>query len=199
MNKNYVLLKTKLSALTGGLVGLILGLLAVKLWFIWALLTFMLNFIPNVGSMIAMLLPIPIIIVDDELGPGSKVPPPPCLIIRLSTHRFCIAILYCVDCSARGPSDSPAQVAAFFLPALVQLYVGNVLEPMVFGKSLNLTALSVLVALVLWSSIWGAGPYLPLSSLGPMSFRTRFSCPLPLCLCASVSLCLAVLSARVRY
>lgn len=73
MNKNYVLLKTKLSALTGGLVGLILGLLAVKLWFIWALLTFMLNFIPNVGSMIAMLLPIPIIIVDDELGTGSKV------------------------------------------------------------------------------------------------------------------------------
>ena len=56
MNKNYVLLKTKLSALTGGLVGLILGLLAVKLWFIWALLTFMLNFIPNVGSMIAVCL-----------------------------------------------------------------------------------------------------------------------------------------------
>ena len=40
-------------------------------------------------------------------------------------------------------------------PAFVQLYVGNVLEPAVFGKSLNVTAISVLVALVLWGSIWG--------------------------------------------
>jgi hypothetical protein len=37
----------------------------------------------------------------------------------------------------------------------VQGYVGNVLEPTVFGKSLNVTAISVLVALVLWGSIWG--------------------------------------------
>jgi predicted PurR-regulated permease PerM len=121
MNKNYVLLKTKLSALTGVAVGIILALLSVKLWFIWGLLTFMFNFIPNVGSMVAMLLPIPIIIVDEELTLWPKL-------------------------------------LAFFLPATVQLYVGNVLEPMVFGKSLNLTALSVLVALVLWSSIWGASP-----------------------------------------
>lgn len=130
MNKNYVLLKSKLSALTGGLVGIILGLLGVKLWFIWALLTFMLNFIPNVGSMLAMVLPIPIIIVDDELEITTKL-------------------------------------LAFALPAFVQLYVGNVLEPMVFGKSLNLTALSVLVALVLWSSIWGTPAYLAVVWIPP--------------------------------
>ena len=46
-------------------------------------------------------------------------------------------------------------ILQFLLPACVQLYVGNVLEPMVFGASLNLTALSVLVALVMWSSVWG--------------------------------------------
>jgi predicted PurR-regulated permease PerM len=44
---------------------------------------------------------------------------------------------------------------AILLPAIVQGYVGNVLEPTVFGKSLNVTAISVLVALVLWGSIWG--------------------------------------------
>ena len=44
---------------------------------------------------------------------------------------------------------------AIILPALVQGYVGNVLEPTLFGKSLNVTAISVLVALVLWGSIWG--------------------------------------------
>lgn len=44
---------------------------------------------------------------------------------------------------------------AILLPAVVQMYVGNVLEPTVFGKSLNVTAISVLVSLVLWGSIWG--------------------------------------------
>ena len=33
--------------------------------------------------------------------------------------------------------------------------MGNVLEPTLFGKSLNLTAISVFVGLVLWASVWG--------------------------------------------
>merc|ERR1740117_2167957 len=40
-------------------------------------------------------------------------------------------------------------------PATVQGYVGNALEPVVFGKSLNMTPLSILGALVIWGSIWG--------------------------------------------
>ena len=55
-----MLLKTKLSALTAGMVMLILGGLSIKLWFIWGLLTFAFNFIPNVGSLIAMVLPVPV-------------------------------------------------------------------------------------------------------------------------------------------
>lgn len=51
--------------------------------------------------------------------------------------------------------SSFSKILAAALPALVQAYVGNVLEPAVFGKSLNLTALSVLVALVQWSAVWG--------------------------------------------
>ena len=118
--KFYVVLKTALSALTGGLVGVILLACKVRLAILFALLAFMLNFIPNIGSMIATVLPIPLILLDeveDEFA-GRKA----------------IAIL---------------------LPALVQGYVGNVLEPTLFGKSLNVTAISVLVALVLWGSIWG--------------------------------------------
>jgi AI-2 transport protein TqsA len=47
------------------------------------------------------------------------------------------------------------KVAAFAGPGAVQGYVGNALEPMVFGKSLNMTPMSILCALVIWSSLWG--------------------------------------------
>jgi predicted PurR-regulated permease PerM len=132
MNRNYVILKTKLSLVTAVTVGCILGLLKIKLWLIWGasdihdtplricclplpawvaadhrkiialgglsfgtgVLTFVLNFIPNVGSLIAMALPIPVIMVDQEL----------------SFAQYSAALL---------------------LPVLVQGYVGNVLEPQV--------------------------------------------------------------------
>ena len=35
------------------------------------------------------------------------------------------------------------------------LHLGNFLEPQLFGKSLNLTAISVLIALILWGYVWG--------------------------------------------
>merc|ERR1712216_65167 len=91
---------------------------------------FVLNFIPNVGSMIAMFLPMPVVIVDPGLSDTEKA-------------------------------------MAFLGPGAVQGYVGNALEPMVFGKSLNMTPLSILSALVLWSSIWGLlGAILSVPMLG---------------------------------
>ena len=47
------------------------------------------------------------------------------------------------------------KVGAFAGPGAVQGYVGNALEPMLFGKSLNMTPLSILAALVIWGSLWG--------------------------------------------
>ena len=115
---NYITLKTILSFVTGLVVAIILLVLQVKLAVMFGLLSFALNFIPNVGSMIAMFLPLPIVIVDKNLEMWQKV-------------------------------------GAFVGPGLVQGYVGNALEPMVFGKSLNMTPLSILMALVLWSALWG--------------------------------------------
>merc|ERR1740117_947998 len=68
--------------------------------------------------MVAMVLPLPIILLDTQLATWQ-------------------------------------QVLGFVGPMCVQGYVGNVLEPMVFGKSLNMTPLSILGALVIWGSIWG--------------------------------------------
>ena len=115
---NYITLKTILSFVTGLVVAIILLVLQVKLAVMFGLLSFALNFIPNVGSMIAMFLPLPIVIVDKNLEMWQKI-------------------------------------GAFVGPAIVQGYVGNALEPMVFGKSLNMTPLSILMALVLWSALWG--------------------------------------------
>lgn len=116
MVKNYISLKTALSAVTGILVAIILELCSVKMGIIFGFLSMLLNFIPNVGSMIAMVLPVPLIILDDNVTLKS------------------IALLG---------------------PAAVQGYVGNVLEPAVFGASLNITAMAVLLGLVFFSATWG--------------------------------------------
>jgi len=44
---------------------------------------------------------------------------------------------------------------AFIGPSMVQGYVGNVLEPTLFGAALNLTAISILLSLVLFAAVWG--------------------------------------------
>jgi len=63
-----------------------------------------------------------------------------------------------------------AQVAAaMLLPTLVQLYVGNALEPKIFGEALNLTAISVLLALVVFGALWAiSGAVLSVPLLGVM-------------------------------
>jgi predicted PurR-regulated permease PerM len=50
---NYVITKTKVSLLTGALVWLGLWLLKVEFAPLWALLAFLLNFVPNIGSIAA--------------------------------------------------------------------------------------------------------------------------------------------------
>ena len=60
----YILTKTLISLLTGALVTISLWLFNVEFAFIWGLLTFLLNFIPNIGSIIAILFPITFSIVQ---------------------------------------------------------------------------------------------------------------------------------------
>ena len=132
--KNYINLKTAISALTGLLVTIFLLIGNCPLAAVWGLLSFMLNFIPNVGSALAIVLPLPIIILagEDTMSGGQKA----------------IAIL--------GPTA-------------VQGYVGNALEPTLFGAALNLTAISILLGLVLFSAVWGLpGAVLSVPILGIM-------------------------------
>jgi len=118
MINNYIVLKTLISLVTGILVGIMLIISQTPLAIMFGLLSFLLNYIPNVGSMLAIILPLPIIIIS--------------------------------------PVQTPTQKAiAIGGPMVVQGAIGNAIEPVLFGKSLNMTAISILSALIIWSAIWG--------------------------------------------
>eukprot|EP01050_Picozoa_sp_SAG11_P006617 SAG11_NODE_520_length_8780_cov_13.076719_4_plen_522_part_00 len=136
MIKNYINLKTILSFVTGVAVAVFLLLSQTPLGMIFGLASFLLNFIPNVGSAIACLVPIPVILLSNQ-----------------STLQKSVAI--------GGPM-------------MVQLYVGNALEPQVFGEALNLTAISILLALVVFSFMWGlSGAVLSVPFLGIMKITAH--------------------------
>ena len=64
--QRYIMTKTVVSAATGGIVGGILAFLGVDLALVFGLLTFVLNYIPNIGSIVATLLPLPMVLVNPE-------------------------------------------------------------------------------------------------------------------------------------
>ena len=64
--QRYILTKVILSGTTGVLVGLILWFLGVDLALVFGLLAFLLNFIPSIGSIVATLLPLPIVVMSPD-------------------------------------------------------------------------------------------------------------------------------------
>lgn len=69
--REYLRVKILVSAITGILTFAILSLLGVDLALVFGLLAFFLNFIPNIGSAVAVILPLPVILLaDPEEVPG---------------------------------------------------------------------------------------------------------------------------------
>ncbi len=64
----YLSTKFLMSLTTGILVGVILVIFGVDLALMFGVLTFLLNFIPSIGSIVATLLPLPIILLQFGLG-----------------------------------------------------------------------------------------------------------------------------------
>lgn len=65
----YVVVKTGVGLGTAGITGLILFIFGIDLWFTWALLTFILNYVPYIGSLIATVPPLLLGFVT--LSPGA--------------------------------------------------------------------------------------------------------------------------------
>lgn len=119
--KSYIITKTLLSAATGALTALILWFLGVPFWYGFGVFAFILNFIPTIGSIVATLLPMPVVLWSWYIG----------------------------------DMDWWTASLAFVLPSIVQLVIGNVIEPKMLGKSLDLHPIIVLLALIFFSVLWG--------------------------------------------
>jgi predicted PurR-regulated permease PerM len=103
--------------MTGILVTIILSLAGVDFALLWGVLTFVLNFIPTIGSIIATLPPIAITLFQSgSLG-----------------KTFLIGLLLLG----------------------IHFTVGNIIEPKLMGRGLNLSALVVLFSLIFWGWLWG--------------------------------------------
>ncbi len=115
--QRYLIAKTMISLATGILATLILLLFRVDFAVVWGLITFLLNYIPNIGSTIA------------------TIPP-----ILLAMFQF-------------GLTAKPLLVAVSLI--LLQVIMGNVVEPRVMGRSLDLSPLVVILSLIFWGFLWG--------------------------------------------
>uniref|UniRef100_A6VXX2 AI-2E family transporter n=1 Tax=Marinomonas sp. (strain MWYL1) TaxID=400668 RepID=A6VXX2_MARMS len=133
----YLVIKTLLSMLTGVLITFFMWVLGVDFPILWGVCAFLLNFVPNIGSIIAAVPAVLLAFV--QLG-----------------------------------SLSAGLVAGVFL--VVNLIVGNVIEPRYMGRGLGLSTLVVFLSLLLWG--WVFGPVgmllsIPLTIIMKLAFEAN--------------------------
>merc|ERR1719162_780275 len=73
MIDHYIGLKTALSFMTGVIVAIILLGIGIKLAALFGIMSFVLNYIPNVGSVMAMVLPTPVVLPTPNLVTWQKI------------------------------------------------------------------------------------------------------------------------------
>ena len=114
--QHYIGIKTVVSSATGLLIGVWVGALGVDFAIFWGLVAFVLNFIPNLGSIIAAVPATLLAMVQIGVGRGLLV-----------------AFGYLV----------------------VNMVIGNLIEPHLMGRRLGLSTLVVVLSLVFWGWVWG--------------------------------------------
>jgi len=77
--------------------------------------------------------------------------------------------------------SAPYAILAVLLPFLIHFVIGNFIDPMLMGDSLDLHPVSVLLSLMIWGAIWGVVGMLlavPLTaSLKMLLERTELTAP----------------------
>ncbi|MBJ7537750.1 AI-2E family transporter [Marinomonas transparens] len=112
----YLVIKTTVSVLTGVCITLWLWVLGVDFPILWGVSAFLLNFVPNIGSIIAA---VPVVMLAFvQLG-------------ALSSGLTALGFL------------------------IVNLVVGNFIEPRYMGRGLGLSTLVVFLSLLLWGWVFG--------------------------------------------
>lgn len=128
----YLGVKTIVSFITGVISIIIFYAFGLDFVIFWGFLIFIFNYIPNIGSVIASLLPT----LFSLLQFGSP------------TRAFWLIVAM----------------------TILQLSMGNIVEPRMMGRSLNLSPLFVIMSLIFWGYIWGiAGMILAVPILGTLT------------------------------
>ena len=113
----YLVVKAVISVVTGGLVYFIIEFLGLDLAFALGVLTFVLNFIPNIGSIVA---------------------------------TFVVALVAYVQ-----TGDTVTGVGVLGFVGLCQFVIGQVLDPLLLGKTLRLSSFGIIASLAFWAAVWG--------------------------------------------
>jgi AI-2 transport protein TqsA len=114
--QRYLLLKTAVSLATGALIWAWLALLGIDFALVWGLVAFALNYIPNIGSILAAVPAVLLSMVQFDVG-----------------RAFLVTLGYLV----------------------VNLVLGNIVEPYLMGRRLGLSTLVVFLSLIFWGWVWG--------------------------------------------
>ncbi|MCK5818390.1 MAG: AI-2E family transporter [Psychromonas sp.] len=112
----YMAIKTIVSLVTAFIIGFVLWLINLDFFVLWALLVFLLNYIPNIGSIIAAV---------------------PAIALAFLQLGYMPALF----------------VALLFI--IVNILMGNVVEPKLMGRNLGLSTLAVFLSLIFWGWLLG--------------------------------------------
>ncbi len=115
--RRYMAIKTWTSLATGLIIWLSLWLLGLDYPLLWGVMAFLLNYVPNIGSIIAAIPAVLLAIV--QLGWGGAA-------------------------------------AVVTIYTLINVIIGNAIEPRFMGKGLGLSTLVVFLSLIFWG--WVLGP-----------------------------------------
>jgi predicted PurR-regulated permease PerM len=113
---NYIAIKTMVSLATGCIVAFMLWMFGLDFFILWGVLAFLLNYIPNIGSIIAAVPPMTLAILQLGIGEAGL-----------------IGLGY----------------------VIINMVMGNMIEPRYLGKGLGLSTLVVFLSLVFWGWLLG--------------------------------------------
>jgi len=116
--QSYLVTKSLISLGTALAGSLLMWIFGVDFILVCALVRFVMNYIPNIGSVISSVLPMLICLLQYGLG--------------FRTVAFAV------------------------LTIAMEMLSGNVIEPKIQGERMDLSPITVLVALIFWGWVWGA-------------------------------------------
>ena len=114
--KSYFGIKVKTSLLTAVWVFTVLWYYEIPYYYLWAVLAFMLNFIPVIGSILAAIPAVAFAMISHGMG-----------------TTLWVGLWY----------------------VIINMVVGNILEPKIMGKGLGLSALVIFLSMTFWGWVFG--------------------------------------------